>query len=104
MSPESKKASEVLPEDGLGSLRGCLVEGNADLQVGIAAVQRVVGKRLEAQLVRGIRGVRYELPQKYLLVPVEGVDHEVKQLLHLRLEPQGFLGRCRWHGHSGCIR
>ena len=30
MSPEPKKDSEVLPEDGLGSLRGCLVEGNAE--------------------------------------------------------------------------
>src|SRR5690242_21921621 len=30
MSPEPKKASEVLPENGLGSLRGCLVEGNAE--------------------------------------------------------------------------
>ena len=30
MSPEPQKASEVLPEEGLGSLRGCLVEGNAE--------------------------------------------------------------------------
>ena len=30
MSPEPKKLSEVVSEEGLGSLRGCLVEGNAE--------------------------------------------------------------------------
>ncbi len=30
MSPEPKKVSEVTPEECLGSLRGCLVEGNAE--------------------------------------------------------------------------
>ncbi len=30
MSPEPKKISEAVPEEGLGSLRGCLVEGNAE--------------------------------------------------------------------------
>jgi len=30
MSSESKKLSEVVSEEGLGSLRGCLVEGNAE--------------------------------------------------------------------------
>ena len=30
MSPEPKKVSEVIPKEGLGSLRACLVEGNAE--------------------------------------------------------------------------
>jgi protein TonB len=30
MSPEPKKVSEATPEDGLGTLRGCLVEGDAE--------------------------------------------------------------------------
>ena len=30
MSPEPKKVSEVIPEESLGSLSGCLVDGDAD--------------------------------------------------------------------------
>src|SRR5206468_11535569 len=74
-----------------------LVVGDADLEVGVRAVQGVSGKRLEAQLVGSVGGVRNELPQEDLLVAVQGVDHEVEELLDLRLEAQGFLGRRRTH-------
>ena len=51
------------------------------------------GERLEAQLVGGVGGVRDQLAQEDLLVAVQGVDHEVQQLLHLGLEAEGFLYR-----------
>src|SRR6266853_1928401 len=60
-----------------------LVVGNADLEVGIRAVRGVAGKRLEAQLVGRVRGVRDQLPQEDLLVAVQGVDHQAEQLLDL---------------------
>src|SRR2546425_1442535 len=74
-----------------------LVEGNADLEVGVGAVQGVPGKGLEAQLVGRVGGVRYQLPQEDLLVAVQGVDHEVEQLLDFGLEAQGLFGRGRRH-------
>src|SRR5207245_10788019 len=42
-------------------------------------------------------GVRYQLPQEDLLVAVQGVDHEVEQLLDFGLEAQGLFGRGRRH-------
>src|SRR5260370_761701 len=48
-----------------------LVVGDADLQVGVRAVQGVAGKRLEAQLVGRVGGVRNELPQEDLLVAIQ---------------------------------
>ena len=51
-----------------------------------------VGQRLEAQLVAGVGGVRDQLAQEDLLVAVQGVDHQVQQLLDFGLEAQCFLG------------
>jgi hypothetical protein len=52
-----------------------------------------VGQGLEAQLVGGIARVRDQFAQEDFLVAVQGMDHQVQQLLHLGLEAQGFLGR-----------
>ena len=43
-------------------------------------------ERFEAQLVAGIRCIRYEFTQKNFPIAVEAVDHQVKQLLHFSLE------------------
>jgi protein TonB len=40
MSPESKKVSEVIPRESLGSLSGCLVDGNAEQQKRERSVRR----------------------------------------------------------------
>ncbi len=72
----------VANDDGFG----LGVHFDLDLQQVIVVVQLLVGERLEAQFVTGIRGVRDEFSQKDLLVRVQGVDHQVKQLLDLGLE------------------
>jgi protein TonB len=40
MSPEPKRVSEVIPEDGIGTLLGCLVEGDAEQRRGERRVRR----------------------------------------------------------------
>jgi hypothetical protein len=79
----------VADGDGLG----ILVHADLDLQFSILLEQGRVGQGLEAQLVRGIARVGNQFPEEDFLVAVEGMDHQVKQLLHLGLEAQGFLGR-----------
>ncbi len=59
--------------------------------------QRGVGDRLEPQLVGGVRGVRHELAQEDFLIAVERMDHQVEELLDLRLEPECFACRCSIH-------
>jgi hypothetical protein len=68
-----------------------LVHADADPQVRVAFVERIVGQRLEAQLFRRVRGVRDELAEKDLLVAVQGADHQAEDLAHLRLEAERFL-------------
>ena len=58
----------------------------------IVLEQRVVGQRLEAQLVARIRRVGDQLAQEDLLVGVQGVDHQIEELLDFGLEAEGFLG------------
>jgi hypothetical protein len=84
----------VADGDGLG----ILVHADLDLQFGILLEQGRVGQGLEAQLVGGIAGVGNQFPEEDFLVAVEGMDHQVKQLLHLGLEAQGFLGGGFGHG------
>ena len=67
-----------------------LVEGDANLEIAIVAIQRAVVQRLEAQLVAGVGGVGNQLAQENLLVAVQGVDHQLQQLLYFSLETQGF--------------
>jgi periplasmic protein TonB len=40
MSPEPRKVSEAIPEEGIGTLRGCLVEGDAEQRRGERRVRR----------------------------------------------------------------
>ena len=68
------------------------VEAHADREVRVALEERAVGERLEAQLVAGVGGVGDQLAQEDLLVAVQGVDHQVEQLLDLGLEAERFAG------------
>ena len=77
-----------------------LVERDPDLELPLPFVQVIVGQGFEAQLVRRIGRVGDELPQEDLLVAVEGVDHEVEQLLDLGLEPKRFPVSVRAHDCS----
>ena len=63
------------------------------LRIGVALEERRVGHRFEAQLVARVGRVRHQLAQEDLLVPVQGVHHQVQQLLDLGLETEGFFGR-----------
>ena len=81
------------------SHRACLrVKRNADLQFGVALKQRLVGQRLKAQFVAGVRCIGNQLAQENLLVAVQGVDHQLQQLLDLGLKAQrlfiGGFGHC----------
>ena len=73
-----------------------LVERHTDLELRVAFVKRLVGERLEAQLVRRVGRVGNELAQKDLLVAVQGVNHQVQKLFDLGLEAERFarLGFC----------
>jgi hypothetical protein len=74
---------------------GLAVDGDADLQLGVAGIERVVVDGLEAQLVAGIRRIGDQLAQEDLAVAVERVDHEIEQLLDLGLESKClFVGVC----------
>ncbi|MNM55307.1 hypothetical protein D3C81_664430 [compost metagenome] len=77
---------------------GVLVEAQADLQFRVTFEQLGLGQGLEAQLVGGIGGVGDQLAQEDFLVRVQGMDHEVQQLLYLGLEAQGFFLNLHTHG------
>ncbi len=68
-----------------------LVEGDLDLQVGIAFEQRAVVDRLEAQLVGGVGCIGDQLAQEDFLVRVQRVNHQLQQLLDFCLKTQGLL-------------
>ena len=80
--------ADAIVGDGDGARR--LVEGDADLQIGIVSEQRGVVERLEAQLVAGIGRIGDQLAQENFLVAVQGVNHQVQQLFDFGLETQGF--------------
>ncbi len=75
----------------VGDLQGARlrVGRDADLQHLGPLHDPLVGQRLEAQAVEGVRGVRDELAQEDLLVRVERVDDDVQQLPRLGLELVG---------------
>ena len=62
------------------------VEAHHDGQVVAAHGHRRVGEAAEVELVHGVGGVGDKLAQENLAVGVDGVDHEVEQLLALSLE------------------
>ena len=73
------------------------IDADADPHVVVVFEQRRVAHRLEPQLVGGVRGVRRELAQEDLLVAVERMNHQVEELLDLRLEPECFAWRRSIH-------
>ncbi len=73
--------------DGQGI--GVLVEADTDFQLRIVFQQLGLGQCLKTQLVGGIRCVGYQLAQENLLVGIQGVNHQVQQLLDLGLETEG---------------
>ena len=56
---------------------------DVDVELWVGLQHRLVGERLEADLVERIGGVGDELPQEDLLVGVERVDDERQQLIDL---------------------
>jgi hypothetical protein len=77
----------------------CLgVDADANLRIGVALEERRVGHRFEAELVARVGRVRHQLAQEDLLVPVQGVDHQIEQLFDFGLEAERLL-RCRL-GHT----
>ena len=65
---------------------GVLVDRQVDLEVLPGQLHAVIRQSLIAQLVAGIAGVGENLPEKNLLMGINGVDHQVQQTLGLRLE------------------
>ena len=63
-----------------------LVGDDGDFQVAPGHVHAPVGEGFVGQLVLRVAGVGDELPEKNLLVGVDGVNHQVQQPLGFRLE------------------
>ena len=72
--------------DGAGL--GVVVHG--DCELGLLAQQLGPGERLETQLVSRIRGVGDEFAQEDLPVAVQGMDHQLEELLYLSLKAERF--------------
>ena len=68
---------------------GVLVHSQLDSEIVLVKSHRGVGQRLEIELVDSVAGVGDELPEEYLLVSVDRVDHHIQEPFGLRLE---FLG------------
>ena len=86
---------EVLVELGLGHAdavvahrdgAGILVKGQTNGQLVITELDARIGEAHEGELVDGVGRVGHELSKEDLLVGVDRVDHEVEELLALRLE------------------
>ena len=65
---------------------GFLIGDNGNFQVLALYRHAVVGERLVRQLVLRVTGVGDQLPQKNLLVGVDGVDHQIQQPLGFRFK------------------
>ena len=65
---------------------GVLVKGHVDGEVCLVHLHGAVREALEVELVDGVRGVGDQLAEEDLAVGVDGVDHEVEELLALCLE------------------
>ncbi len=69
-----------------GQQTALLVNGQPDLKLVAGQAHLVVRQAQVAQLIDGVRGVGDDLPQEYLLMGIDGIDHQVQQALALRLE------------------
>mmetsp|Transcript_30074 Transcript_30074/g.64217 ORF Transcript_30074/g.64217 Transcript_30074/m.64217 type:complete len:816 (-) Transcript_30074:293-2740(-) len=100
--PALRDGAQVLHQVGLGHPDPSVqdrqhavlrVRADAHLQV-LARRQRVrLGQRQQADLVKGVRGVRDQLAKEDVLVGVERVHDDVQQARHLRLEGEGLAVR-----------
>ena len=79
-----RRHADSVVRDGDGA--GVLVKAHVDGEVCLVDADRAVGEALEVELVDGIRGVGHQLAEEDLPIGVDGVDHEVEQLLALCLE------------------
>ena len=77
---------------------GFLVGNQLDLPLPGLIVQRLVGQGGVAGLVDGVRGVGDQFAQEDFLVGVQGMDHQVEDLVHLGLELTFA------HGHGRYLR
>ena len=70
--------------------QGAAVDVGVDLDVQIRGVdvQILVPERLDPQLVQRVGGIGDQLPQKRVLVGVDRMDHQVKELAGLSLKLQ----------------
>ena len=62
------------------------IYGQVNFEILPGQLHAVIRQGLVAQLVAGIAGVGENLPEKNLLMGINGVDHQVQQTLGLRLE------------------
>jgi hypothetical protein len=76
---------------GDGERARFLVEGDADLQIAVVAVQAALFSASKRSLVAGVGGVGDQLAQEDFLVAVQRVDHQVQQLFDFGLKTQCFL-------------
>ena len=74
-----------------------LVEINGNLQVTFAFVQRLIAECFEAQLVAGIGRIRYQFAQKYFLVRIKRMGHQMQDLTRFGLKFQGFFAGLYTH-------
>ena len=71
---------------GHGDGAGILVEGDVDAELILRQLDAGVGEAFEVQLIDGVRRVGDKLAQEDLAIGVDGVDHQIEQLLALCLE------------------
>ena len=69
-----------------GQQAALLINGQFDLKLVPSQAHLVVRQAQVAQLVDSVGGVGDDLPQEYLLVGIDGIDHQVQQAFALRLE------------------
>ena len=73
------------------------VGGNRHLQWQLGIQDILFGRLDMPELLHRVRGVRNQLAKENLAVGIEGVHHQVEELLNLRLETV-FFGSRRTHG------
>jgi hypothetical protein len=71
---------------------GFVVVSNNNRELPVVAEQVRPRECFESQLVGCVRCVRDQLAQEYLLVAIQGVDHQLQELTHLGLESERLPG------------
>ena len=63
------------------------IKADPNFQIGITTQQAGITQHIVAQLINRIAGIGDQLTQENFRMRIERMDHQVQQLLHLRLEP-----------------